>query len=107
MQTFAKGVLCNWLVCLAIWMANASSSLPGKALAVMFPIPAFVALGLEHSVANMFIIPAGIFAAGKVAWGAFFIKNLIPVTLGNAFAGAVLIAGMYSLAYGSLGNKSA
>lgn len=104
-QAFVKGVLGNWLVCLAIWMANATTTLPAKAIAVLFPIPAFVALGLEHSVANMFIIPSGIFASGSVAWGDFFLKNLLPVTLGNTFAGAVCVAMVYSAAFGTLSNS--
>lgn len=94
-----KGILCNWLVCMAIYLANAADTLTGKAAAVMFPIPAFVAIGLEHSVANMFIIPAGILAGSGVTWGEFFMKNLIPVTIGNTIAGAVFVAFLLWLAY--------
>lgn len=99
MQAMARGIMCNWLVCLAVWMATASSSLPGKALAVLPPISAFIALSLEHSVANMFIIPAGIMAAGKVTWATFLVKNLLPVTLGNIVGGAVFVALAYAAAF--------
>lgn len=98
-QALVKGILCNWLVCMAIYLANATDTLSGKAAAVMFPIPAFVAIGLEHSVANMFIIPAGIMAGSGVSWGDFFMKNLIPVTIGNTIAGAVFVAWLLWLAY--------
>jgi formate transporter len=101
-QAFTKGVLCNWMVCQAIWMATAASTLPGKAVAVMFPIPAFVAIGLEHSVANMFLIPAGILAGAPVSWGDFFFTNLLPVTLGNAVAGVVCVALAYCAVFGKL-----
>lgn len=83
-------------------MANAASTLPAKAAAVMFPIPAFIAIGLEHSVANMFLIPAGIFAGAQVSWGQLFWSNLLPVTLGNAFAGAICVAMAYCTVYGKL-----
>jgi formate transporter len=99
LQAFARAVMCNWLVCLAIWMAAASSTLPGKALAVMFPIPAFVAIGLEHAIANMFIIGAGIFNGAQVSWGAMMVNNIVPVTLGNIVGGAVCVAFAHWLAY--------
>jgi len=102
MQAFVRGILCNWLVCLAIWMATAVTTLPGKALAILFPISAFISIGLEHSVANMFIIPAGIMAGANVTWGQFFMSNLLPVTLGNTFAGAVCVAFAYYTVYGKL-----
>lgn len=104
---FVRGILCNWLVCMAIWLATAATTLPGKALAVMFPIPAFVAMGLEHSVANMFIIPAGILAGAPVSWSAFFTANLLPVTLGNTVAGAVCVALAYAFVFGRLGQRPA
>lgn len=84
---------------MAIYLANATDTLSGKALAVMFPIPAFVAIGLEHSVANMFIIPAGIMSGSGVTWGDFIMKNLIPVTIGNTIAGVVFVAFALWLAY--------
>lgn len=91
MQAFARGILCNWLVCMAIWMALCENTLPGKATAVLFPIPAFIAIGLEHSVANLFIISAGIMAGAKVSWADMWINNLVPVTLGNIVGGAFCV----------------
>lgn len=105
---FARGVLCNWLVCLGLWQAAAAQSIGGKAAAIWFPISAFVAMGFDHSVANMFLLPMGLaLGAPGVTWEAVFLKNLLPVTLGNAFAGAVLVAASYSLAYGALGRRLA
>lgn len=83
------GVLCNILVCLAVYMSFAAKTLPGKLLACIFPVTFFVMCGFEHSIANMFYIPAGFFAAGEWNLLAFF-SNLIPVTLGNIFGGALL-----------------
>lgn len=91
MQAFARGILCNWLVCMAIWMALCENTLPAKATAVLFPIPAFIAIGLEHSVANIFIIAAGILAGADVSWADMWIKNLVPVTLGNIVGGAFCV----------------
>jgi formate/nitrite transporter len=99
-----RGVLCNWLVCMAVWMASMAKDLPGKIVAIWFPISAFVALGLEHSVANMFIIPLGIMNGAAVTWKAFLMKNLLPVTLGNIIGGAICVGAFFSYAYGSLGK---
>ena len=86
---FAGGVLCNWLVTMAVYMASGCSDLVSKMVAIWFPISAFVALGFEHSVANMFMIPLGMAKGAEVTVGTFLLKNLLPVTLGN-IAGAVL-----------------
>jgi len=94
-QLFWRGVGCNWLVNLAIWLALASDDIIGKIWGIWFPIMAFVTLGFEHSVANMFFIPLGIFLGGNVTWGQFFINNLIPVTLGNIIGGAVMVGAIY------------
>eukprot|EP01026_Neomeris_dumetosa_P058134 TRINITY_DN53918_c0_g1_i4.p2 TRINITY_DN53918_c0_g1~~TRINITY_DN53918_c0_g1_i4.p2 ORF type:complete len:325 (-),score=55.30 TRINITY_DN53918_c0_g1_i4:427-1401(-) len=104
-QAFVRGVLCNWLVCLAIWQASAANDLAGKAVGVWFPISAFVAMGLEHSVANMFIIPMGIVLGANVTWGQFLFNNLLPVTLGNMVAGALLVATSYAFCFGSAAQK--
>jgi formate/nitrite transporter FocA (FNT family) len=72
---------------------------------IWFCISAFVALGLEHSIANMFIIPLGIFSGASVSWPTFLLKNLLPVTLGNTFGGAVCVALAFCMAYGKLGKK--
>ncbi len=97
---FWRGVGCNWLVCLAVWLAVASDNIIGKIWGIWFPIMAFVALGFEHSVANMFFIPLGIFLGADVTWGQFFITNLIPVTLGNIVGGAGLVGLVYWWLYG-------
>jgi ferredoxin-nitrite reductase len=101
-QAFTRGLLCNWLVCMAVWMASGASSLPGKMTAIFFPISAFVALGLEHSVANMFLIPLGMLRGAEVSIADFLLKNLLPVTLGNIVGGAIAVAGSYSAAFGKL-----
>jgi formate/nitrite transporter len=112
------GLLCNWLVCLAVWMAAGAKSMGGKLAAVFFPVWLFVTSGYEHSVANMFYIPAGIFAKGVPAYeqaaallGAtqsqmaslgirsMLLNNLLPVTLGNIIGGACLAACAYWAAY--------
>lgn len=108
-DAFFKGVLCNLLVCLAVWMALAGRSVTDKVFAILFPISAFVAAGFEHCVANMYFIPLGIFLKSSVAattsidtasldWGGFA-GNLIPVTLGNIFGGSVMVALVYYLIY--------
>lgn len=102
---FVRGILCNWLVCMAVYMASGCSSLAGKMTAVWFPISAFVALGLDHSVANMFIIPLGMLRGAEVTMSAFFLKNLIPVTLGNIVGGAVAVMMPFGLTFGNWGKK--
>jgi len=100
-----RGILCNWLVCMAVYMASFAKDLPGKMVAIWFPISAFIALGLEHSVANMFIIPLGIMCGAPVSWNTFFLKNLLPVTLGNIIGGAFFVAAAFSYTYGALGKS--
>ncbi|CAK9106545.1 unnamed protein product [Durusdinium trenchii] len=97
---FVRGLLCNWLVCMAVYLASMAKDATGKAVAIWLPISAFVTLGLEHSVANMFIIPAGIFAGAPVSWSTFFLKNLLPVTLGNAVAGMFCVAFPFAVLFG-------
>lgn len=102
---FARGVLCNWLVCLAVFMATAARDVPGKILACYVPIMTFVASGFEHSVANMYFIPYGILvntaAVAPIAgldWGGFW-ANLLPVTLGNVAGGGLFVAFAYWFVY--------
>lgn len=97
---FWRGLLCNWLVCLAVWMAAGLRDFPGKVLAIFFPVLAFVALGFEHSVANMFFIPYGLFLSAAaplpgLGMRAFLIGNLLPVTLGNLAGGAFFVGFLY------------
>ena len=97
---FWKGVLCNTLVCLAIWLCFAAHSVVDKIFAIIFPISAFVALGFEHSIANMYIIPAGAFAGG-LEGGLLrgLVANLAPVTLGNVVGGGAFVAAAYYVVY--------
>mmetsp|Transcript_24220 Transcript_24220/g.39360 ORF Transcript_24220/g.39360 Transcript_24220/m.39360 type:complete len:319 (+) Transcript_24220:67-1023(+) len=97
---FTRGILCNWLVCMAVYMASGCASLAGKMVAVWFPISAFVALGFDHSVANMFIIPLGMLRGANISVADFLMKNLIPVTLGNIVGGALCVMGLYGSAFG-------
>jgi formate/nitrite transporter len=105
-EAFFRGILCNILVCLAVWLALAGRSVIDKIFAIIFPISAFVAAGFEHSIANMYFIPLGILvqghfsAAGSAAlnWTGLF-SNLIPVTLGNLAGGGVMVAAVYYLVY--------
>lgn len=95
-----RGVLCNFLVCLAVWMAFCAQSAGGKVVSLFGPILLFVLCGFEHSVANMYYIPAGIFLAenGEVTWLSLW-QNLLPVTLGNMVGGCGL-GGILYLLYG-------
>ncbi|KAL3945304.1 MAG: hypothetical protein SGBAC_000580 [Bacillariaceae sp.] len=102
---FVRGILCNWLVCMAVYMASGCSTMIGKMTAVWFPISAFVALGLDHSVANMFIIPLGILRGAEITVKQMFLKNLIPVTLGNIVGGALCVMAPYGLSFGKWGGK--
>ncbi|HTY91761.1 MAG TPA: formate/nitrite transporter family protein [Methanocella sp.] len=112
---FLRGIGCNWLVCLAVWLALSADDAIGKIFSCWFPIMAFVTIGFEHSVANMFFIPLGIFIAndpkivatagltaaqtsnlvGTHGWYNFFVTNLIPVTLGNIVGGAIFVSLIY------------
>lgn len=149
-QAFVRGLLCNWLVCMAVYMASGASTLVSKMVAIWFPISAFIALGtilsfiiiysihslsssaykhkhtcihtyivhtytfthyihtigLEHSVANMFLIPLGMLRGADVSMPSFLLRNLLPVTLGNIVGGAAIVAGMYAAAYGSHKSSS-
>jgi len=98
LEAFSRGILCNVLVCLAVWLCFAAHSVSGKILAIAFPISAFVALGFEHSVANMYLIPIGMLAQGAIDISGF-LGNLIPVTLGNIVGGGGLVALVYWLVY--------
>lgn len=97
MQAFVSGIGCNWLVSLAVWLSFSAKDVAGKILGIWFPIMAFVAIGFQHVVANMFIIPAAIFA-GQSTWTDFW-ANMVPVFLGNAVGGAVFVGAFYWAAY--------
>ena len=114
LQAFALGILCNWLVCLAVWLASRTETLAHKAFLLFFPILLFVASGYEHSVANMYYLSAGVFAAADpIAFAASglsysvaealslggILSNMIFVTLGNIVGGAIFVGGAYHMAY--------
>jgi formate/nitrite transporter len=108
-EAFFKGILCNVLVCLAIWIAMAGRNVADKILAIIFPISAFVACGFEHSVANMYFIPLGLRLRESVELASManiqaltwmgFVHNLIPVTLGNIVGGAGMVGLVYWIIY--------
>lgn len=117
-QAIILGLLCNWLVCLAVWMSTAAKDITGKILAVFFPVCLFVTSGYEHSIANMFSIPAGILAKsipacvdasyaagvsasqiGELTWVSFIGSNLFPVTLGNVMGGGIFVSAAYWFCY--------
>jgi formate/nitrite transporter len=100
-EAFVRGALCNALVCLAVWLSFAARTATDKILAVLWPVAGFVALGLEHSVANMFLFPAGIWAGADVTM-AGVIGNLLWVSLGNVVGGAGGVALAYRFAYGAM-----
>jgi formate transporter FocA len=111
------GILCNALVCLAVWLAIGARTATDKILAIIFPITAFVAAGFEHSVANMYFIPMGLFIKSfapaafwnqvgvsaadysDLTWGNFFLANLLPVTIGNIIGGAIMVGLVYWFIY--------
>lgn len=113
MVAFSRGILCNSLVCMAVWMCFACHTVTDKILAIIFPITGFVAMGFEHSVANMYFIPAGIVAQTNPDIMATvkasvdlsnltisgFINNLLPVTLGNIVGGSVFVGLIYWFIY--------
>jgi formate transporter len=112
-QAVALGVLCNALVCLAVWLTYGAHTTADKILAVVPPIAAFVATGFEHSVANMYFVPvallirddadwlatADVSGADDLSWGGFVVDNLVPVTIGNVLGGALLVGAVYWFVY--------
>jgi formate/nitrite transporter len=104
-QAFVRGILCNWLVCMAVYLASFAKDAAGKMVPIWFCISSFIALSLEHSVANMFILPLAIFSGAPVSWETFLLKNLLPVTLGNIVGGAICVAAAFSLCFGKKGAK--
>lgn len=97
-EAFFRGLLCNLLVCLAIWLAMAGRTVTDKILAIIFPVSAFVAAGFEHSVANMYFIPLGMFLHADIPIAGLF-HNLLPVTLGNLAGGAGMVGLVYHTIY--------
>ena len=98
-EAFIRAVLCNALVCLAVWLSMSAHRVTGKILAIIFPITAFVALGFEHSVANMYFLPLGWLLGADGVTVTAIIANLVPVTLGNIIGGSLFVALVYWLVY--------
>lgn len=117
-QALSRGILCNILVCLAVWLCFSGRSVTDKVLAIIFPITAFVTLGFEHSVANMYFVPAGLVLKhnpqvlsaaerilgqvpdlSRLTTGGFLLRNLLPVTLGNIIGGGFLVGAVYWFVY--------
>jgi formate/nitrite transporter len=114
-QAIALGIMCNCLVCMAVWMCYSARSTTDKILAIIPPIACFVAAGFEHSVANMYFIPLALFVKTDSAflttisktaadyphltWGNFFVANLLPVTIGNIIGGAIMVGLVYWFVY--------
>lgn len=91
-EAFCRGILCNMLVCLAVIMCIAARTVEGKILGIYFPIMAFVASGYEHSVANMYFLPAGLMVKNEFIFGFLgMFRNLIPVTIGNIIGGLLIV----------------
>lgn len=97
LQAFISGIGCNWLVALAVWLSYGSQDIGGKIIGIWFPTMAFVAIGFQHVVANMFLIPAAIFA-GHFTW-LDYLRNFVPVFLGNAVGGSLFVGMTYWVAY--------
>ena len=116
-QALALGIMCNALVCLAVWLTFSARTTTDRILAIIPPITAFVAAGFEHSIANMYFIPIGLFIKdgapesfwtmihkttadyANLTWDKFFINNLLPVTIGNIIGGAVMVGAVYWFIY--------
>lgn len=98
-KVFIKGVGANWLVCLGTWMGFAGKDIISKSIGIWIPVMLFVTLGYEHSIANMFFIPAAIYSGVDITWSSFIIQNLIPATIGNIVGGAGLVGFAYWYIY--------
>lgn len=96
---FLKGIGANWLVCLAVWLGFSAHSTAGKMMGLWFPVMCFVAIGYEHSIANMFFIPLGMLQGAAISWNDFILANLIPATFGNIVGGALFVGCIYSYLY--------
>ncbi|HLA42251.1 MAG TPA: formate/nitrite transporter family protein, partial [Aggregatilineales bacterium] len=119
-QAVALGIMCNALVCLAIWLTYSARTTIDKIAAIIFPITAFVTAGFEHSIANMYFVPVALFIKqfdadyvkslnldlSRLTWDSFFLHNLLPVTIGNIIGGSVMVAAVYWFIYLRPGNNS-
>lgn len=94
-----KGTGANWLVCLGTWMGYAGKDIMSKSIGIWIPVMLFVTLGYEHSIANMFFIPAAIYSGADILWGDFLVKNLLPATIGNLIGGCIFVGCAYWYVY--------
>jgi formate transporter len=113
LQAFSLGILCNILVCLAVWLTYSAKNTTDKILAILFPISAFIAAGFEHSVANMYLVPVGLLLKvldpgfvmysglelSSLTWPSFLLHNLLPVTIGNMIGGILFVGLIYAFIY--------
>lgn len=102
--TVVKAIMANWLITMAVWLAWSARDLTSKMVGIWFPISMQLALGFEHSVANMFMLSAGKLAGAPISLSTMLLKSLIPVTIGNIFAGVVIYGLGFSFAFGRLGK---
>lgn len=98
-KVLIKGIGANWLVCLGMFMGYASKDIIGKSIGIWIPVMLFVTLGYEHSIANMFFIPAAIYSGAEISWDGFVLQNLIPATIGNLIGGAGMVGCAYWYLY--------
>ncbi len=102
LEAVVRGILCNTLVCLAVWMCFGAQTIADRVLVIVPPIATFVAAGFEHSVANMFFLPYALFLApaeSPLTWSGAIVENLLPVTVGNIIGGGVLVGAVYWFVY--------
>eukprot|EP00977_Amphora_coffeiformis_P000467 scaffold115_cov172-Amphora_coffeaeformis.AAC.13 len=103
--TIMRAIMCNWMVSMAVFLSGAANDMTGKLVGCWFPISTFVGIGLEHSIANLFILPLALLLGGTgLTISDIIIKNLIPVVIGNGIAGALIVAASYSYQFGRLGG---
>ncbi|MDO4908160.1 formate/nitrite transporter family protein [Neisseria sp.] len=97
-RALVSGIGCNWMVCMGVWLCYGARSFSGKVLGIWFPVMIFVLAGFQHVVANMFVIPAAIWAGADISWAQFG-RNMVSVYIGNAIGGAVFVGALYFYAY--------
>lgn len=103
--TIMRAIMCNWMVSMAVFLSGAANDMTGKLVGCWFPISTFVGIGLEHSIANLFILPLALLVGGTgLTVSQVITKNLIPVIIGNGIAGALIVAASYSYQFGRLGG---
>lgn len=98
-KVLLKGIGANWLVCLGTWMGYAGKDIMSKSIGIWIPVMLFVTLGYEHSIANMYFIPAAIYSGANILWSTFIINNLIPATIGNLIGGCIFVGCAYWYVY--------